>query len=449
MATLNATHDPRRTSWVESANRPGCDFPIQNLPFGIFQRGGETPRGGVAIGDMIFDLRAGLAANLFSGQGEVAARAATGPVLNPLLALGNGPASALRAQLSDLLRADGPERSKVSALSAHLLVPMSSVQLLLPAQVRQFTDMSISSFHAGRSRGLDENGDPAVRPAFKWHPQGYNGRASSIVVSGAPIRRPWGQWLVNIKEEDAAPVFAAEPRQDYEMELALWIGGPGNALGEPIAIQDAQRHIFGFSVLNDWSARRIQMREQALGPFLGKSQGTTISPWIVTAEALAPYRIAAFTRPSSAPAPLPYLYDELDQQEGGFDIDMSAFVVSSKMRHHGDAPFGICHSNFKYVYWTWAQVLAHHASNGCNLGAGDVIGSGTCSGPSLDQAACLAEKSAGATQPWPLANGEVRTYLEDGDEVNCRARAQRAGYVAIGFGDCAGRIEPAPTFPYA
>lgn len=440
MPQLNFTHDPARRSWVASANSGG-DFPIQNLPFGVFRKRGEEARGCVAIGDMVIDLRAMLATGLLQGEAARAAEAASGPVLNPLLALGNGPASALRARLSEILVEGGADE----AHTRPCLFPIAEVELLLPVAVRQFTDMSVSSFHLGRSRGNDENGDPLVRPTFKWQPVGYNGRASSVVVSGTPLRRPLGQWLSDPKDEEAQPVFGPEPRQDYEMELAAWIGGPANALGEPIPIGEAPERLFGFSIMNDWSSRRIQVRESALGPFLSKSMGTTVSPWIVTAEALAPFRIPTFIRPKTAPAPLPHLSCPVDQAGGGIDLDMTALVRSAAMRAERLEPTVICQTNAKYLYWSWAQIIAHHSSAGCDMATGDLIGSGTCSGPAIEQAACLSEKTGGGTRPWSLATGETRTYIEDGDEVICVSRANREGFVPIGFGECSGELLPAPA----
>jgi len=434
---LNQTHDPARRSWLSDANNATTDFPIQNLPFGVFRTAGRA-RGGVAIGDHIVDLGAGLEAGLFADAAAEAARAASGPSLNRLMAMGQGPASALRARLSDLLRDDYPERGRIEALVRRVLVPTAQAELLMPAQVGQFTDFLNSSFHTGRIAGNDEQGNPKVPPAFKWLPIAYNSRASSVVVSGTPIRRPNGQW----RDAGAQPRFGPEPNLDFELELGLWIG-PGNELGHPIPIAQAGSHIFGFCLLNDWSARGIQFWESVLGPFLGKSMGTTVSPWVVTAEAMLPFRCAAFQHAAGDPAPLPYLYSQDEQAQGGYDLEMEALIETAAMRARHIAPARICLSNFRYMYWTLGQILTHHASNGCNLGPGDLLGSGTCSGPAIEQAACLLEKTLRGTRPWTLPDGEQRVYLEDDDEVIFRARASRPGYVTIGFGECRGRILPA------
>ncbi len=436
MAKLNETHDPKRRSFIAAANAPDTDFPIQNLPFGVFRRGGETARGGVAIGDRIFDLADGVKAGLFTGDGAEAARAAAGPALNPLFALGTRHASALRAQLSELLRADGPEQSRVERMADRLLVPMSAATLELPCHVGAYTDFLCSSFHAGRmASGLPE--------PFSYLPIAYNSRASSVIVSGTPVRRPNGEFRTPTGEVR----FGPEPAQDFELELALFIA-TGNAVGTPLHIDSAAQQIFGYCLLNDWSARGIQIWEsRPLGPFLGKSQGTTISPWVITAEALAPFRCAAFTRPDGHPKPLPHLFSETDQAEGGIDLALEAFILTPRMRQAGAAPSRVTNTNFKHIYWTFAQMVTHHMSNGCNLQPGDLVASGTCSGPTDDSRACLAELSARGTADIRLANGETRRYLEDGDEVIFRARASRDGCVSIGFGECRGRLEPAVPWP--
>ena len=436
MVQLNATHDPTRRSFVAAANAPGTDFPIQNLPFGVFRRGDAAARGGVAIGDRIVDLAVGAKAGLFSGDAAEAARAASGPALNPLFALGARHASALRAQLSDLLRADAPDRSRIEALGDRLLVPMNGAVLELPARIGAFTDFLCSIFHAGRMiSGLPES--------FKYLPIAYNSRASSVVVSGTKLRRPNGEF----RAPGGEVRFGPEPSQDFELELGAFIAA-GNALGTPLPIAGAAQEIFGYCLLNDWSARAIQSWEtRPLGPFLGKSQGTTISPWVVTAEALAPFRCAAFKRDDGDPKPLPHLYSETDQEEGGIDLAMEAYILTPRMRERGEAAARVTATNFKHMYWTFAQMVTHHMSNGCNLQPGDLLASGTCSGPSDDSRACLAELSARGSVDIPLANGEVRRYLADGDEVIFRARAARDGHVAIGFGECRGRIEPAVPWP--
>ena len=438
LGTLNSTHDPARRSWVASANIPGTDFPIQNLPLGLFRRDGGAARGGVAIGDRIFDLREGLGAGLFSGDAERAARSAAGPTLSPILGLGWRAAAVLRARLSDLLKEDSPDRDRLESLAPRLLAPMSEAELLLPTQVGQFTDMCASTYHIGRCRGEGEYDPPVVPAVAKYLPVGYNGRASSLVVSGTPVFRPSGHW--RLSAEQPKPSVGPEPWMDYELEMGMWLGGEGNRLGEPIPIADAFDHVFGFCLVNDWSARGIQTFESMLGPFLGKSFSTTVSPWIVTAEALEPFRTSSFVRPSNEFDIASHLLDDRDRIAGGYDIELEAFIRSTAMRARGDEAMRICQTNFRYMYWTWSQMIAHQASNGCNLGAGDLIGSGTCSGPTVASAGCLLERSVRGTENWCLPNGERRLYLQDGDEVSLRARAMAPGHVTVGFGECSGVV---------
>lgn len=429
---LNATHDPAKRSWVESANSTETDFPIQNLPFGRFRIGDGAPRCGVAIGASIVDLAVAISAGVLDGEALRAAQAAAGVDLTPLLALGNGPASALRAALSDLLDSASPARPE-------LLVEQSAVEMLLPLAVRQFSDMCVSTFHIGRRRGVDEHGEPICPPVFRCQPVGYDGRASSVVISGTPVRRPSGTWQA--QQDVGAPQFGPEPRQDYELELGMWFGGPANPLGTPIPIAAAAESIFGYCLLNDWSSRGLQFWETMLGPFLGKSVATTISPWIVTAEALAPFRARAYGRPPTDPSVPPHLNDHEDQRAGGIDITLDAHLSSARMQREGLAPQRICRSNFRHMYWTPAQMLAHHSSNGCSFAAGDLIGSGTCSGPEIEAAACLAEKLLGGE--WTLPGGEPRAWLEDGDTVTLRGRAEAPSWVSVGFGAASGTVLPA------
>ena len=441
MVTLNATHDPSRRSWVASANAADTDFPIQNLPFGIFSQAGGAPRAGVAIGDQIFHLEAGVRAGLFSGLAAAAAAAAQGGTLNGLMALGNAAASALRARLSDLLRDGGPDDARRQAAS--LLVPMAEAHLHLPARVGAFTDFLTSSYHTERL-GKISRPDSPLPPCFKHLPVAYNSRATSVRVSGEDIRRPNGQW----RHADGEVRFGPTASLDFELEVGLFIG-PGNSLGEPLALPSVRNHMFGYCLLNDWSARDIQGWESALGPFLSKSLSTTISPWVVTDEALAPFRAPAFPRPAEDPSPLPYLNDPQDQAEGGFDIELEALIRTPAMRAANQPAGRVTLTNFIYNYWTLAQMATHHMSNGCNLQPGDLLGSGTASGPTDDSRACLAEATERGTKPIALGNGETRAWLLDGDEVIFRGRTRRPGYVSIGFGLCAGRIAPAPAWPQA
>jgi fumarylacetoacetase len=426
---LNETHDPSRRSWVRSANLPESDFPIQNLPFGIFRDSGIV-RGGVAIGDSIFDLTAALHLGLFSGEAESAARAASGDSLNPLMALGPRNASILRARISDLLRLDAPEQARVEPNANRVLIPMSSVEMLLPARIGDFTDFVCSTFHA--QRVVRKPLDSQLAPALCCMPVAYHGRASSVRMSGEPVQRPRGQF----KDADGVVQFGPSRALDFELEIGAFVG-EGNSLGSPIPIEAASSHIFGYCLLNDWSARDVQFWESMLGPFLSKSLSTTISPWVVTAEALAPFRAPVFAPlQPDFPRPLPYLHSQADRVEGGADVELEAFISTQRIRESGESPARIVVTNFKYAYWSFAQMIAHHTSNGCNLRPGDLLGSGTVSGPTDESRACLLEH----TEPLQLPDGEARQYLQDGDEVVFKARAQRQGYVSIGFGECRARI---------
>jgi len=432
MTKLDATHDPARKSWVRSANLGDTDFPIQNLPFGVFRRAEGGARGGVAIGDQILDLAAAADAGLFSGLAGEAAKASAAPKLNDLMALGTRSASALREQSSELLRADGPDRARSERYAERLLVPMREATLELPAAIGAFTDFLCSIYHTGRM------GRGNLPPAFKHLPIAYNSRASSVRVSGEAVTRPKGQYRIETGEIR----FGPEPWLDFELELAIFIGA-GNPLGSPIPIAEAADHIFGYCLLNDWSARGIQRWEsQPLGPFLSKSFSTSVSPWIVTADALAPFRAPAFTRDADDPPPMPHLASPADQESGGIDIGLEAYLATPKMRERGLAPPRVTKTKSTALYWTFAQMVAHHASNGCNLRSGDLIASGTESGPTDESRACIAELNDNGSTPVQLGGGETRIWLEDGDEVIFRGRAERPGHIAIGFGECRGRIAP-------
>jgi fumarylacetoacetase len=416
---LDATHDPKLQSWVESANDPASDFPIQNLPFGIFRRRNtsEAPRGGVAIGDQILDLAAvGLK---------------SGPNLNRLAAAGRPAWKSLRAVLSKAL-SDTKQRKRFSGY----LVPRRKAELFLPVEIGDYSDFYAGIYHAQNAGRLFRPDNPLL-PNYHWVPIGYHGRASSVVVSGTPVVRPLGQTRA---PEAAAPSFGPSRRLDFELELGIVIG-PGNALGRPVPIAKAADHVFGVTLFNDWSARDIQAWEyQPLGPFLAKSFASTMSPWIVTLEALEPFRCTAFPRAGDQPAPLPYLSDESDRRSGHFDIRLEAHLRTRKMPR----PHCLSRSNFRHAYWTLAQLVTHQASNGCNLRPGDLLGSGTISGPAPDALGALLEMTQGGKQPVPLPNGETRTFLADGDEVILRGRCERPGFVSIGFGEAAGRVKPAP-----
>ena len=416
---IDETHDPTLDSWVESANAPDTEFPIQNLPFGIFRSRGnrsDPPRGGVAIGEYILDL--------------AALGVRTGPTLNALAGQGRPVWRNLRRELS---RALSRKNRAYKRLEKHL-VAMADAELLLPVSVGDYSDFYASIHHATNVGRLLRPDNPLL-PNYKWMPIGYHGRASSIVVSGTPVKRPQGQIM-----SGGEPVLAPTRRLDYEAELGIIVGS-GNRLGRPIPIEHALEHVFGFALLNDWSARDIQAWEyQPLGPFLGKSFATTLSPWIVTLEALAPFRAPAYRRPQGDPPLLSYLTDAADQHAGGFAIEVEIHLRSARMRQHKIAAQRLSRANFADSYWTVAQMIAHHSSNGCNLQPGDVLGSGTVSGAAPDAVGSMIELTEGGRNPLSLPGGETRAFLEDGDEVIERARCSANGYRRIGFGVASGRV---------
>jgi len=436
MTNLNETHDPGLRSWLDSANTGATDFPLQNLPFAVFRRQGsaERFRGGVAIGDQIVDLAAVASRALFDGEAGAAAQAASGETLNALMASGPEAWSALRLALSQALRA-GAARQQVLAAC---LVPQATAEYTVPAQIGDYTDFYTSVHHA-TNIGRQFRPDNPLLPNYKWVPIGYHGRASSIGVSGQCFPRPVGQTM---------PPGASQPslgpcqRLDYELELGLFVG-TGNPSGEPIAMAQAEAHLFGLCLLNDWSARDIQAWEyQPLGPFLSKSFSTTISPWIVTLEALAPFRLP-FTRPADDPQPLPYLESPANRLAGALDLQLEVLLQSAQMRDRGIAATRLTHTSYRHAYWTMAQLVAHHTVNGCNLQPGDLFGSGTLSGPTRDQAGALIELTVGGKQPITLPDGASRTYLEDGDTVVIQGWCERPGAARIGFGECRGTVLPA------
>ncbi|MDH6592332.1 fumarylacetoacetase [Variovorax sp. TBS-050B] len=420
MTTLNATHDPKLRSWVASANAAGCDFPIQNLPFGRFRVAGsaEPFRIGVAIGDQVLDLRA---AGLIDTED-----------MNVLMGAALQERQALRAAISAGLA----EGSGQQAAWAKALVAQSQAEMTVPCRIGDYTDFYTGIHHATTIGKLFRPDQPLM-PNYKWVPIGYHGRASSIGVSGQQFKRPQGQ----TKAPDAAePSFGPSKRLDYELELGFLVGR-GNALGEPIAMADAEAHLFGVTLLNDWSARDLQAWEyQPLGPFLSKNFASTLSPWIVTMEALAPFR-ARFERPAGDPQPLPYLDAPSNRAHGALDITLEVLLQTAKMRAAGEAPTRLTRGNTtEAAYWTAAQLVAHHTVNGCNLQPGDLLGSGTLSGPQPDQAGSLIELTQGGRQPVTLPNGEQRTFLEDGDTLVIRGWCERAGAVRIGLGEVRGTV---------
>ena len=436
MTTLNETHDPSLRSWVESANASGGDFPLQNLPFAAFRRRGsaEAFRGGVAIGDQVLDLAAVASRGVLQGVAAQAAQAAAQPQLNDFMAMGQQAWSALRLALSRALRQGAAEQAALQPC----LVPQSHVEYTVPARIGDYTDFYTSVYHA-TNIGRQFRPDNPLLPNYKWVPIGYHGRASSIGVSGQSFARPQGQTMPPGAE---APQFGPSRRMDIELELGVFIGS-GNAQGDPVEMAQAEDHVFGICLLNDWSARDIQGWEyQPLGPFLSKNFATTISPWIVTLEALAPYRVA-FTRPADDPQPMAYLDSAHNREAGALDIQLQVGLQTQAMRDAGQGDATICRTSYRHAYWTVAQMVTHHTVNGCNLQSGDLLGSGTLSGPTLDQAGALIELTTGGKNPISLPNGQTRTYLEDGDTVVIRGWCEKAGAARIGFGECVGTLLPA------
>lgn len=424
-AALNATHDPARRAWLATANDPDGEFPLQNLPFGLFTHGGWT-RGGVALGDRVIDL-AGLAASgLLADGAAAAAAAASGPTLTPLLACAREAVSALRAALSDLFREGG---TGDPATLEPLLLPLAGVTLHLPLRPPAFTDFCTSYDHIARM-GRKTPGLAALSL-----PVAYNGRASSVAVSGTPVRRPLGQFETSPGSGEVR--YGPEPMLDFELEFGAWLRG-GNALGTPLTMAQAEAALFGCCLVNDWSARGIQFFESVLGPYLGKSFLTTVSPWIVTMEALAPFRTPARGRAPGEPALAAHLHDPHDTAMGGLAIELTAELAAP-----GLAPQRIVRTTTRDLYWTLAQMVAHQTSNGAPIETGDLIATGTVSGPEDESRACLAEITLGGGAPVALADGTTRAMLHDGDTLTLRGRALRDGFVPIGFGPCAGTIHPA------
>jgi fumarylacetoacetase len=429
MNHLNETHDPALRSWVESANVRGCDFPIQNLPFGVFRtRGGEALwRGGVAIGDQVLDLAALAHEPLIDPLAQAALRAASAPTLNPLMALGRPAWAALRLALSRGLREGAPQRERWQ----EALVAQADAEMRVPADVGDYTDFYTSIHHATNVGRLFRPDNPLL-PNYRWVPIGYHGRASSLGVSGEVFHRPKGQTLAPGAE---LPVLGPTRRLDHELELGLFVG-PGNERGAPISIDDAEAHMFGVTLLNDWSARDLQAWEyQPLGPFLSKSFATTLSPWIVTFDALEPYR-APFERTAGEPQPLPYLDGPANRARGAIDLTLEVQLQTRPMRQRGDAPVRLTSTNFRRsAYWTLAQLVAHHTVSGCNLRPGDLLGTGTLSGPDAGEEGSMLELTRGGREPVSLPDGEQRTFFEDGDTVVFRGWCERSGAARIGFGE--------------
>ena len=418
---LDATHDPATQSWVESANAPNTDFPIQNLPLGRFRRSAAEPwQMGVAIGDQVLDLyAAGLIDHLH---------------MPTLLAAPRAVRRALRTALWQGLQMG----SALQPVWSQALLPQNTVEMGLPCEVGDYTDFYTGIHHATTVGKLFRPDNPLL-PNYKWVPIGYHGRASSMGVSGQQFHRPVGQTL---KPGASVPDFGPSERLDYELELAAWVG-PGNALGTPVAMEQAEDHIAGLTLLNDWSARDVQAWEyQPLGPFLAKNFATTVSPWLVTLDALEPFRTGP-VRAADDPQPLPYLDSAANRAGGAFEVTLEVWLQTPAMRAAGHAGQRLSQSSFRDAYWTLAQLVAHHTVNGCNLRPGDVLGTGTLSGPAPEQGGSLLELSLGGKQAITLVNGETRTFLQDGDTVVLRAYAERPGARRIGFGECRGTLLPA------
>jgi len=427
---LDRTHDPALRSWVASAQAAGSDFPIQNLPHGVFRRrgSGEGWRGGVAIGDQILDLARAASTGVFGAHVAAEVQAAQAASLNALMARGPAAWHALRSELSRVLREGAPEARAL----APCLVAQADADYALPAAIGDYTDF-FTSWHHMVNAGRIFQPDAPPLPNFRWLPMAYHGRASTVEVSGAPVVRPNGQTRA---PGSAVPAFGPTQRLDYELEMGVWVG-PGNRRGEPIAIDEAEDHVFGLCILNDWSARDVQAWEaMPLGPFLAKNFLTTVSPWIVTLEALAPYRCALPRTPDDPPTP-EHLRSPHAPASQGLDIQLQASLVSARA---GAREFVLSRSSMRHCYWSVAQMLAHHTEGGCALRPGDLFGTGTQSGPGDGEQGCLLELTRGGQQALRLADGDERRFLEDGDTVVLRAWCERAPAARIGFGECRGTV---------
>ena len=428
--TINSTHDVGRKSWVSGANAEHADFPLQNLPHGVYQPVRGAPRGCVAIGDQVLDMQAAVHAGLFAAGELSAAAAAAESQLNRLMGVDRPAFSALRVRLQALLELNAPDRERVEPC----LIPLDQAQLCIPARPGAFTDFMTSASHIAAERPARQAG---TVPACFWHlPIAYNSRASSVTPSGQAVERPHGQFST-----DGGVEFGPTRALDYELEFACFVG-QGNPLGSPIRLDDSADHIFGYCILNDWSARDIQLWESVLGPFQAKAFRTTISPWVVTYEAMAPFRQAMAERPSDAPQAPPHLYSDRNQSAGGLGLRLQAKIRTSEMRRAGSPAAVLTDTTLATAAWSFEQMLTHHAAGGCNLETSDLISSGTLSGPELSSAGCLLEITGGRV-PITLPNGERRLYLEDHDEVIISARAERKGYASIGFGECVAQVAPA------
>ena len=429
-----AGEDWKQSSWIESANDPECGFPLQGLPYCIFVEESGRPRVGVGIGSFVLDLRSCQSEGLLLGLSDEIQAACAAQNLNRLMACGNRDRAAIRGRLMKLLseQADGATRDVVCAA----LRQAKDVSLQKPVESANYTDFYASIHHATRVGRLFRPEQPLLSN-YKYVPIGYHGRASSLVVSGTAVRRPNGQTKPAAGD---APGFGPTRFLDYEVEVGFYIA-EGNALGEPVNIRNAGERLFGLSLVNDWSARDIQSWEyQPLGPFLAKNFVTSVSPWVVPMAALAPFRVPALLRQAGDPSPLPYLFDATDQNTGAIDLNLEVSILTAKMRSAGDAPHRLSQSNLRDLYWTPAQLVAHHTSNGCDLLPGDLLASGTVSGKDDTTAGCLLELTAGGVQPIQLPNGETRNALEDGDEVILHGFCRRQGFPVVSLGECRGMV---------
>lgn len=428
---VDSTHDAALRSQVDAANDPESDFPIQNLPFGVFRgTAGTSARIGVAIGDRILDLAAAADAGLLTDLSLQVVDACRSDCLNALMALGRAASLSLRRRVSALLRAGS------DPLSEQLLFPMREAETVMPAEVGDYTDFYASIYHATNVGRMFRPENPLL-PNYKWVPIGYHGRASSLVISGTPVDRPHGQVL---DTASGKPAYIASRSLDYELEVGFFVG-LGNDLGSTVGMDAAEAHLFGACLVNDWSARDVQSWEyQPLGPFLAKSFATTLSPWVVTMDALAPFRIPAFHRPEGDPAPLPHLDSAANREQGGIDLTLQVLLRTKQMADEGIEALELSTGSFANMYWTPAQMLAHHTSNGCNVRPGDLLASGTVSGPGDHERGCLLEMTSRGSKPLRLPSGEERRFLQDGDEVIFRGYCEREGYARIGFGECRGKI---------
>jgi fumarylacetoacetase len=437
MYEINETHDPNLKSWVESANDPNTDFPIQNLPFCMFWRSAESesPHLGIGIGDQIFDLHQAIVSGVLGSDFEPLAEEIELCDLSFLAEVyGTTILCDLRLAAFDVLREDAEKQ--VIEDAKECLIAMNTSEPELAFEIGDYTDFYCSIYHATNVGSMFRPDNPLL-PNYKYVPIGYHGRASSIVISGSDIKRPKGQ---NRADAEKPPVFIPAKNLDYEMELGFFVG-KGNELGSAIPISDAEDHIFGVCLVNDWSARDIQAWEyQPLGPFLAKNFATTISPYVVTMEALAPFRTKAFEREDGDPLPLDYLSDEQNQSLGGLDINLDVYIQTEKMRNESIEPHLLSRSNTNDLYWTIGQMLTHHASNGCNLQTGDLMATGTVSGKEKSERGSMLELSWRGTEPIELPSGETRRFLEDGDEIIMKGFCERQGFRRIGLGECRGRI---------